>query len=268
MKKRFELQDEPILEPGLAIIDAHHHLFDRPAARYLLDDILTDCALGHDIRATVYIESQFAFDPDGPAHLRPVGETRFANAIAENCAASQAPVQVNAAIVGYADMTDPQVEETLDAHIAAGRGRFRGIRQVAMHDADPAYRALMFAPPPEGLLDHPDFARGMGALARRGLSFDTAILHPQMSALARLADRCPDTVIVLNHLGFAYGMGRPEDVFGAWRDGLADLALRHNVVAKIGGFGMPFWGFGFDRAAGPADSTALAQVWRPYVETA
>jgi len=268
MKKRLDLRDEPVLEPDLPIIDAHHHMFDRPAARYLLDDILDDCSLGHEIRATVYIESQFAFDPAGPDHLRPVGETRFAAGIADACLARAARTQVNAAIIGYADMTDARVGETLEAHQAAGGGRFRGIRQVAMFDPAPAYRGYMFAPPPEGLLSHPDFPRGMAELARRGLSFDTAILHPQMAELARLADRCPDTQIVLNHLGFAYGLGHGDDVFDPWRRGLAQLAKRANVAVKIGGFGMPFWGFGFNDAPGPTDSRALAQTWRPWAETA
>src|SRR5881397_2385892 len=33
---------EPILEPELPIIDPHHHLWQRPGWRYLLDDLLTD----------------------------------------------------------------------------------------------------------------------------------------------------------------------------------------------------------------------------------
>ena len=46
---------EPILEPGLPIIDPHHHLWQRPEWRYLLDDLLADTGSGHNIVATVYI---------------------------------------------------------------------------------------------------------------------------------------------------------------------------------------------------------------------
>jgi hypothetical protein len=35
---------EPILEPELPIIDPHHHLWARPAWRYMLDDLLADTA--------------------------------------------------------------------------------------------------------------------------------------------------------------------------------------------------------------------------------
>jgi len=35
-------RDEPILEPDLPIVDSAHHLFDRPALRYMTDDFLAD----------------------------------------------------------------------------------------------------------------------------------------------------------------------------------------------------------------------------------
>ena len=43
------LHTEAALEPGLPIIDAHHHLFDRPARRYAAEDLLVKgFALGID----------------------------------------------------------------------------------------------------------------------------------------------------------------------------------------------------------------------------
>src|SRR5437773_11301383 len=42
---------EPILEPGLPIIDPHHHLWQRSGWRYLLDDLLADTGSGHNIVA-------------------------------------------------------------------------------------------------------------------------------------------------------------------------------------------------------------------------
>ena len=48
---------EPILEPELPIIDPHHHLWQRPEWRYLLDDLLLDTGSGHNIVATVYMEA-------------------------------------------------------------------------------------------------------------------------------------------------------------------------------------------------------------------
>src|SRR5258708_8939602 len=39
-------RNEPILEPALPIIDSHHHLFLRPAIRYLFADFLAHVTSG------------------------------------------------------------------------------------------------------------------------------------------------------------------------------------------------------------------------------
>src|SRR5262249_22808538 len=79
-------RDEPILEPELPIIDPHHHLWDRPGWRYLLDDLLADAGTGHDIRATVFVQARAMYRADGPEELKPVGETEFVNGVAAMCA--------------------------------------------------------------------------------------------------------------------------------------------------------------------------------------
>jgi hypothetical protein len=50
------LHREEILEPDLPIIDPHHHLWDRPGNRYLLDEFMADVKTGHNIRASVFVE--------------------------------------------------------------------------------------------------------------------------------------------------------------------------------------------------------------------
>ena len=67
---------EEILDPGLPIVDPHHHLWDRPGWRYLFDDLLADLASGHNIVATVFVEARAMYRADGPEALRPVGESR------------------------------------------------------------------------------------------------------------------------------------------------------------------------------------------------
>lgn len=47
---------EEALEPELPICDPHHHLWDFPGSRYLLDELLADTSGGHNIRATVFVE--------------------------------------------------------------------------------------------------------------------------------------------------------------------------------------------------------------------
>ena len=45
---------EPIIEPGLPIIDPHHHLWDRPDWRYVGDELLADLECGHTVLTTVF----------------------------------------------------------------------------------------------------------------------------------------------------------------------------------------------------------------------
>ena len=49
-------RSEPILEPALPIVDPHHHLWERPDWRYMLDDLLADTNSGHNIVATVFVQ--------------------------------------------------------------------------------------------------------------------------------------------------------------------------------------------------------------------
>src|SRR4030088_2507190 len=77
---------EEILEPDLPIIDPHHHLWDHPGSRYMLDEIVHDTASGHRVLATVFVECMSMYRADGPAPMRPVGETEFVNGIAAQSA--------------------------------------------------------------------------------------------------------------------------------------------------------------------------------------
>src|SRR5260370_39362666 len=73
---------EPILEPDLPIIDPHHHLWDRPGWRYLLDDLLLDVNRGHNILATIFVQARAMQRESGPVEMRPVGETEVVNGVA------------------------------------------------------------------------------------------------------------------------------------------------------------------------------------------
>ena len=68
---------EPILDPGLPIIDTHHHLWIRDGHRYLLDEYLADVATGHNLLSSVFLQCHSMYRADGPHDLRPIGETEF-----------------------------------------------------------------------------------------------------------------------------------------------------------------------------------------------
>ena len=269
------LTDEAALEPELPICDPHHHLWDdRPefiAPRYLLDDFLQDLAGGHNIVSTVFIECGAMFRADGPAALRCVGETEFVNGIAAMSASGRyGPARVAAGIVGTADLRlGDAVADVLDAQIAAGGGRFRGIRMGATWHPDPDVPNHR-TEPPEGLYEDPGFRAGFAHLAPRGLGFEGWCYHTQIPQLTALARAFPETTIVLDHFGGPIGVGpcagRRDEVFQAWRGVIGDLASCPNVVAKLGGLAMPVNGFAWHEQPRPPDSETLMQAGRDYFE--
>ncbi|MBL6455567.1 amidohydrolase family protein [Belnapia sp. T6] len=264
---------EPALDPELPIIDPHHHLWDRPGWRYLLPELLADTEQGHRILATVFIQCRAMHRAEGPEAMRPIGETEFANGVAAMCASGlYGPIRACAGIVSHADlMLGAAVREVLEAHIRAGNGRFRGIRHIAAWDAEPAVMNPAYSPP-QGMLDLPEFRAGFAQLAPLGLSFEAWLYHPQIPELTALARAFPETPIVLNHLGGPLGIGtyagQREAIFPHWQAAMTELAGCPNVSVKLGGLGMRINGFGFDTAAEPPGSKALAAAWKPYMHTA
>src|SRR5271166_4022190 len=99
------LRQEEIIEPGLEIVDPHHHLWDRPGNRFLLDQLLADTNSGHNIAQTVFIECGSMYRADGPVEMKPVGETEFVNGTAAMSASGQyGKTQLCRGIVGHADL--------------------------------------------------------------------------------------------------------------------------------------------------------------------
>ncbi len=263
---------EEALDPGQPIIDPHHHLWERPGWRYLLDELLADLRTGHDVRATVYVQSaRSLLRADGPPAMRAVNETEFANGVAAMCASgTYGGVRACAAIVGAADLRlGDAVRPVLEAHLRAGGERFRGIRHIATWDPDPTMLNPAYAPA-EDMLDSPGFRAGFAHLGALGLSFDAWLYFHQIPRLVALARAFPATPIVLDHCGGILGIGRyagqRDAVFATWYGHMRDLAACPNVMVKLGGLGMRLPGFGFEQRAQAPSSVVLAEAWRPWME--
>ncbi len=266
---------EAPLEPALPICDPHHHLWDqqtaRIAPRYLLDEILEDVGAGHNVVSTVFIECGAMFKPDGPEALRPVGETEFVNGIAAMSASGiYGKTRIAAGIIGTADLRlGDAAAAVLDAQIAAGGGRFRGIRRAAAWDADAAVPKHRTNPGP-GLFARDDFRAGFAHLASRRLTFEAWCYHRQIPEVTALARAFPDTTIVLNHFGGPIGVGayagKADQVHAQWRTSIGELAGCPNVVAKLGGINMEVNGFGWHERPRPPGSQELAEATRHYYE--
>ena len=65
------LTQEEALEPDLPICDPHHHLWDYPNNRYLLDELLQDLGGGHRVTQTVFVECVSMYRKDGPEEMKP-----------------------------------------------------------------------------------------------------------------------------------------------------------------------------------------------------
>ena len=260
---------EPVLEPELPIVDPHHHLWDHPSNRYMLDEILRDTGTGHRVIATVFVECLSMYRADGPEALRPVGETEFVNGIAAQSASGRyGDTRIAAGIVSFADLTlGAAVEEVLQAHIAAAPARFRGIRHAGGFDPDPAVRNSHTRPTAD-LYRSVRFREGFAKLRPLNLSFEAWQYHPQMPQVTDLARAFPDTTIILNHFGGPLGIGpykgRREEIFHQWKKDIAELAQCRNVVVKLGGINMPVNGFDWHRRPIPPSSDELAAATRDY----
>ncbi|HTO11547.1 MAG TPA: amidohydrolase family protein [Candidatus Binatia bacterium] len=263
---------EPILEPPLPIVDTHHHLWDRPDHRYLLDELLADLGSGHTIAATVFLECHSMYRAGGPAEMRPVGETEFvAGVAAMSDSGRYGPTRIAAGIVGFADLTlGDRVTPVLEAQVAAGGGRFRGVRHAAAWDASPIIGNSAVATGPHDMR-RPEFRAGLARLTALGLSLDAWVFHPQLAGAIELARACPDANIIVGHCGgpLGYGpyAGKRDEVFAAWRTSIGELATCPNVTMKLGGMMMRLAAFDYGAAEAPISSAELAGRWRPYIET-
>jgi L-fuconolactonase len=221
------------------LLDAHHHLWrlDR-GYRWL------------DAPALAPIRRDFDVT-DLRAVLSPAGVDRTvlveagresAEEVTEFLAIAEATPEI-AGVVGWADLTAPDLADVLAAHRTGPGGRWLvGVRSQVQGEPDPDY------------LRRADVQAGLATVAEAGLAFDLVVRAEQLPAAAAAAAAVPQCRFVLDHLGKpAIAAGG----YGQWRSLVTPLARQPNAVAKLSGL---------VTEAGWADWT-VADL-RPYVETA
>lgn len=257
--------EEP-LDPGRAIIDPHHHLWEVHGSRlgpYTVDHLVTDTSSGHNIVGTVFVECMSGYYGDGPEVLKPVGETEYVS----NCARQVkklggAPIL---GIVSFADLSlGDEVESVLTAHDDAGGGLFRGIRHaVAWHESPDIPNGHTNAP--QHLMFDSSYRSGFKKLGEMGYVFDAWLMHPQLPDLIELCSAQPETSVVLDHIGAPMGIGpyagKRQEVLAEWRAHMIELAKCENVSVKVGGIGMARYGGGWEKLPNPPSSEELADYW-------
>jgi predicted TIM-barrel fold metal-dependent hydrolase len=266
------LRKEPVLEPELPIVDAHHHLWDRQTGRYLADEFRHDVASGHRVVSTVYVQCRSMLREDGPEAMKPVGEVEFANGVAAMFASgAYGRTRCCEAIVGGADLTlGAELDAVLEAMLQVSGGRLRGIRNPLAWHASPEVSSSPVTPPRD-LMANPAYGQGVRALGRFGLSLDAWVYHTQLDDLYELARAADHVTVVIDHFGGPLGVGphagRRAAVHAEWQQKLARLASLPNTRIKLGGAGMNVFGFDFAAREVPPSSGELASAWRPYFDT-
>lgn len=247
---------EDALDRELVICDPHHHLYPEGSAvhdRYLVDDLSSDLALGHNVTRTVYVEtSGSVYRNGGPVHLQPVGETEWVVEMARG--------NLMEGIIGFADlMRGAGAREILEAHREAGAGRFRGVRYRGMVLGQPE--------PPYDFLSEPAFRAGAAVLHEMDLVLELFVYFDQLASVAAFARSVPDLPIVVDHIGVPLIVGewegRRDEVLSVWRAGMKELAACENVFMKLGGIGMGFVSDAAWYSSSPPSSEEIAARWRP-----
>lgn len=263
---------EEILEPALKIVDPHHHLWDRDEHRYLLDQLVADTSSGHNVTHSVFVECGSMYRADGPTEMKPVGEIEFVNGAAAMSASGRyGKSRLCAGIVGHADLRlGDGVARVLEAQIAAGDGRFRGIRHSVTWDPSEMFSRGR-TNSSKGQMTDAKWRAGFARLEPLNLTFEAWLYHPQLMELADLARAFPQTTIILNHVGGPLGIGpyasKKDETFAGWKAGIAELGKCQNVVVKLGGLGMLFGMFDFHKRETPPSSEELARAYKPYIDT-
>jgi len=271
------LTQEPTLEPEIPICDPHHHFWDRRPARipyqnYLLPELYEDLNSGHNVRSTVFVETNAMYRPNGPEEMKPVGEVEFVQGLAAAADTGlYGPAKAAASIVGHADLNlGGRVEPVLEALSAASPNRFRGIRHAVTWDSD--FRIQNNRWDLQSQLMDEKFREGARVLARMGFTFDAWMYFPQLPELVEFARAIPELTIILNHIGGVLRVGpyadRDEEVLPKWRQGLSAVADCSNIYVKLGGIGQPRTGYDWSDREKPIGSEELAELMSPYMNYA
>ena len=263
-----ELTKEEVLDPSLPICDPHHHLWDKPGDRYMIDEVTADMGSGHNVVQTLFVEVDSMYRASGSDAMRPVGEVEWARGIgAQSDSGIYGPIKIAAGIVAYANLNlGAEVRPVLEAMDSGSSGRFRSVRHTCSWDDHEPLRSHRSGWP--GMMAEAKFLAGIGVLFDMGHAFDALVYHPQLAELAGLVDAFPNNVFVLNHIGRPLGVGpyagHRDEVFEVWKKDMTTLAERPNVVVKVGGLGNRVSGFGWDTRPTPPDSVELAEATAPY----
>jgi L-fuconolactonase len=200
------------------IIDAHHHLWD-PGVRdypWLAGDVLDPIRRAYHVADLRAQAKQSGVDGTVLVQTVPdVGET------VDFLGMADADRDLILGVVGWVDLTDPDVAATLTAlRKGPGGDRLVGIRHQAQDESDPAWLARA------------DVLRGLGTVADAGLTYDLLVLPHQIDSAITAVTEVPQGRYVLDHAAkppIASGEREP------WATLIHQLAAQSNLACKLSG---------------------------------
>jgi L-fuconolactonase len=200
------------------IVDAHQHLWefaehpqtwinpdtDGAINRDFVIDDLRDATASLDVGATVVVQA--VNDAEETTHLLQRAE---------------AASDLIAGVVGWADLTAPDLDDQFDRWRAQPGGhRMVGLRHLVQNEPDPDW------------LDRPDVRQGLRTCATHSIAFDLLVNEAHLPAAVRVVAALPETRFVLDHLG------KPPLRSGdltPWATQMRQLGRLPNVWAKVSG---------------------------------
>ena len=218
------------------IIDTHLHLIDLSALRYPW--LAGAPALNRDFPHEEYATQARRAGIEAALHME--------------VDVDQADIEAE---TSHVKAQSQQAGSLLRGAIAACRPEEGGFAAyLERQQGDPfikGFRRVLHVMPDE-LSDSALFRDNIKRLSGSGLTFDLVVLPHQIPRAIALADLAPDVQFVLDHCGVPDIKGRAEH---PWREHMAEIARRPNVIGKISGV-----------VAYADPSSWSVENLRPYVE--
>ena len=187
------LTQEEALDPDLPICDPHHHLWDYPNNRYLLEELLQDLGGGHRVTQTVFVEC-VSHVPQRRSRRDEVGSGRPSLCRAlpprvpvEIMGRQRLPPALSVWLTSLSVRRSNRSSKRIWRPAATGFAGF-GMLQAGMRTRKSGTRIRI---PPEGLLLDATFRQGFACLHKLGLSFDAWMYHTQLADLVGFGPRIP-----------------------------------------------------------------------------
>lgn len=195
--------------PG-PIFDAHHHLWHRGTSSR--EGILGEKYLDRDFLWPDLVEAADGHRICGTCMVEALGTPEEVD-LAETTSAAHPTLRT---MIAHAPVESP----SLDRHLGRLQEHrmVRGVRRSTQAEADPEF------------VLRPEFVAGARLVGEKGLLLEVCVRHGQLAAVPRLAKLCPETVIVVQHLGKPdVSKAPPEE----WLHAMAELGACANAWCKV-----------------------------------